>query len=844
MEENEPTAVSGIEISPFALLRQAALPYSLLSSLAPPKLSRLIYEILQARDEAARLRPLLEDALHAVIPAIEDRALRGAAIRLRRDIHNDRPASIALPLALQIRACLGEAEQATLDLWLHAQASAKKAEGEAEASFSEQVQGHLRPRLRGALVREDFGRALALASPDLQLALAREQDRPPISVHATKVEKSLLSYLCRATVKTSPFSTFMHVIPIAVTLSESAAVPGLEGLTRHRKVRLNRGIFNRLYRHIVARHGNPEKLFLGLNTTAKDAGEGRVEALVNVDMTLLGRPWRQTRVAYFRFHAAVLECLFRQPGQLTWEQWRKRLMDAGLSGPQAHSFILKCLERDLLWPPPWTDCFDLQPEHSLLQALTSDRFTVPPATLHVVNALHQSALRFADADGPQRAQNILQIRHLEKQALHELGVEKADEFANVILEDSWLCGATGALGGKLPERLAELGTFLSTQLAFTPEYVRLRSAFLHRYGVGGRCNDLIGFLMKVGDKLVDIPELGARPRLDPPLLARPGLRIGVTAQVQIAAASAESAAAGDALIVVNRVHERIGWLAARFAATKHPDHNLLRERLRTWIRQSVAPREPVDFVVNGQCNDLQNHPRLTSRVLAWPGEPLRISPTEALRAEELVMRHDPDSDLLELFDGAGVPVALLYLGTVLPTPSWGMSYALAVLCQPLQVLRPALSPAVLGESAADVVFEPRRTEGHLVLTRATWWVRARRLREVWLASTGVRRLLDVAAECRVHGIPETFFAKRKVDTNFTKLIPYNAIDGTLKPLWVDTRNPFCLDLLERVTREGEWVALSESLPAGDNLWSTVEGERYVSELHVEMMISAQAPVNA
>ena len=65
----------------------------------------------------------------------------------------------------------------------------------------------------------------------------------------------------------------------------------------------------------------------------------------------------------------------------------------------------------------------------------------------------------------------------------------------------------------------------------------------------------------------------------------------------------------------------------------------------------------------------------------------------------------------------------------------------------------------------------------------------------------------------------------------------SALDAR-KPLWIDTRNPFCLDLFERIARDVEWVVITEPLPDIDDSWILIQGERHVSEFQIEMMVSA------
>jgi hypothetical protein len=91
-------------------------------------------------------------------------------------------------------------------------------------------------------------------------------------------------------------------------------------------------------------------------------------------------------------------------------------------------------------------------------------------------------------------------------------------------------------------------------------------------------------------------------------------------------------------------------------------------------------------------------------------------------------------------------------------------------------------------------------------------------------------MATVAAACRRLGIPPLFFA-RGVQP------PEKAVNGDYyKPLWVDIRNPFCLDLLANTASHVEWVVLEEMLPSPEEIWSPFSAAAHVSELLVEMIL--------
>jgi hypothetical protein len=567
---------------------------------------------------------------------------------------------------------------------------------------------------------------------------------------------------------------------------------------------------------------------LQVNTTIRELGGGRIEALVGRYIVLLGRPWRQERVARFQFHPSLTAVLREPPQELSRAELLRRLAGAGLDEERAQACLERLLERGLLWPVAVVDGLDPNPDWG--------RLAGSGTVVEAAAGMHAAVRALAEAGWRERGALGRRIRGMEGEALASVGSAGDERHRNAVLEDSCLCGGGEAIGGALPGLVAEVGAFLRTEVSLRPEFVRLRDAFVQAYGEGGSCSDVVGFLMRAGGRLVppSEPGLAASPSGPVELIAaEEGARIGLTAFLQVVPGDEASPVGGDASLVVNRVYEGVGWLSARFAAGRHPDQEALRTRLRGWLGQALAPREPVDLMVGGECNDLQAHPRLTRRVFAWPGEPFLASRTRLLRAADVVLRHDPASGSLDVLDADGRAVALVYLGSVLPSPSWGIPYALTVLAQPYLIRRPGA--ALRDGSPGNVRHQPRYTVGRLILTRAAWWVRASWMRETWFARSGARRLLDVARECDAQGIPPSFFAR-----GHRPLRP-GELDGGLdarKPMWVDVRNPFCLDLLERTAAAAEWVVLTEALPGPEHPWATMHGEGHVSEIQVEMVLSA------
>ena len=55
-----------------------------------------------------------------------------------------------------------------------------------------------------------------------------------------------------------------------------------------------------------------------------------------------------------------------------------------------------------------------------------------------------------------------------------------------------------------------------------------------------------------------------------------------------------------------------------------------------------------------------------------------------------------------------------------------------------------------------------------------------------------------------------------------------------KPVWVDLRNPICLDMLESIARDADWITFTEMLPAHDEMFVSRDGYAHASEIMIEM----------
>ncbi|MEP7185016.1 MAG: hypothetical protein ABI767_04195 [Rhodanobacter sp.] len=835
--QSEPHIIGRGDMARFCLLRMAALPYAMLDALRLPQTERRVQQILAAEDDMEFLRPSLEDALYVLVPSLEatDARLRRAVLKLRRDVHNDRPTTVEEADIDAVAVLLDPPTAAQLRQWKQIQRDLAQAKMALEPGMRAEVQERLRPNLRAPLKVPSFRRALAFASAGVARGAAREK-KLPTSPHPSNLERSLLGYLGRAAAKTSPFSSFMAMSVVDVQPDADLPVPRARDAHYISRTRLNRGIFSRLQNASVAIAAHSGDIELKLNPTLMQSVAGRVQALCNTETVLLGRPWLEQRLAWFRLDPRIVQVLLAAPETDKHAEWCRRLTLVGLTMAQADDVVGKLTERGVLLPPPLIDAFDETPERTLARSWAA---SASPLLRQMAPSLEQMAglaHGVAQIEGDARVQAFEGIRESETSLLGTLQEGTIEPLQNMVLEDCWLSGLEGGIGVGLAEPLQDLQKFLATQVIVSPFHDRLRGHFLSKFGAGGECRDAVGFLTEVADKLVDLPELGARPADAPVTSAPEGTTVSVTAQVQIASGPALA----RPMVVVNRVFDGAGWLAARFAVGDQGDQGVLRDRLRQWLRHVTYPREPVDVVLSGRCNDLQAHPLLTDRVLQWPGEPVLAGAARTIDAQTVRLVHNATTGLLELFDRDGVPIQLTYLGSTFPSPIWGVRYALSVLAQPFVLRRPDFRPPE-SRSTDVIAFEGRHTKGNLVLRRATWWLSKSYLKRHWFASIGAQQLLQIKRDCERHGIPDVVFAQRYIAPDSRGLLPVNLLSASRKPLWVDLRNPFWLNMLERMAEEGEWIFLTEPFPAADGLWLDIDGERHVSEMQLEMIVRADPP---
>jgi hypothetical protein len=592
-----------------------------------------------------------------------------------------------------------------------------------------------------------------------------------------RTERSIFSYAMRAATKTSPFSVFMHQAVLVLEPGSDMALPRLHRSERTSRSYLNSGITTELNRRRAKAYVvNPF-----LRWVEKDLAEIAGTRYIVVS----GRLWRSETPARVRLHPRVAEVLRAIEGEFCWHELPARLVEAGLTSGRAVSLASKLLEKGAFIPAR------------------------PNEAREGLAQMREMAAQVAGLGAESRIRVIQQIRQLASPG-----------GLNMVLEDSGFHRAYGPVGGEFTELLSEMGYVLADAVSMRSHYAKLRGLFLRCFGRDEVCTDVAGFLNHASEQLKFGP-LAQASGPDPD--SERGGRAGATVFFQLATSENES------LAVINQVHTGCGWLSARYASGEDKPSLAVRRSIAEWLQRIKAPAEPVDFSVCADCNPLQTHPLVTARSLIWPGEPEMPG---GFPVSETTLKYNPGTGLLELFDRNGSQVAPVYLGGTLPSVLWGGRYWMTVLAEPFGVKFSAGSVAIpRGESEFE--HRGRCQRGRIVLNRESWWVKSERLNRTWFHNVGVRRIADVARDSAALGLPRVFFAR-------SAMLPkeMTATDAH-KPLWVDTMNPLCLDLLEFVARRADWVVFTEVLPALDAGFSPFEGAAHVSEFMVEMVIGKE-----
>lgn len=185
------------------IVRVAAWPIESLLEIASPRLASRVDAWLETLDGLQRAADALCDELFTCVPAIPDRAARGAVLALRRALHRSLEPAPADTLALVLHRC-NLSRQVLRHLAQHnaARKSAVRQRERLRQTYGRAIAKETQ-LLRREASRPDFRRALVLASPSTSSAWERVRGDATVPLPA-KLLETLSLYLARAVGRATP----------------------------------------------------------------------------------------------------------------------------------------------------------------------------------------------------------------------------------------------------------------------------------------------------------------------------------------------------------------------------------------------------------------------------------------------------------------------------------------------------------------------------------------------------------------------------------------------------------------------------------------------------------------
>ncbi|MFD1320675.1 lantibiotic dehydratase [Micromonospora sonneratiae] len=899
------------------MLRTAGLPIEVADALAFDDTSAWTRRVLDLEGRLRRTGQELADALQdAVARNLDDGQLRQRLIRLRRDVYNLRAPRQADPAAWPVDQ-LGVDTHERLCDWLTTFATyrAELADG---AQILDRDLTDRRTILRQLADDPDLRGGILLSSPSLDQYLSTYlRDTGTPSKRARRVERSLLEYAFRTACKTSPFSR-LTTVNVGTFRDDgtdvllAADIRDADGPTPKRAgSRLNLATIGRLSAIVLADETLRPDLPVTL-TTGWRIQHGRLRYL------------RRRRISNEDGDAAITmesihESLFVLPtGQLladilaVFEGGQvlrlatvvERLTSERRPAAEVAQYLHHLLRVGLLVVPNLQ--LDIHADDPVAHYQASLREIGTGWADRLADRVHtvnQLASAYPDEDIAGRRQTLAGIRAELTAAHTDLSRPEIPAPRTLVYEDAALVTrhpVTADRGRWEREVLPGLRALARLMPVFDinlPRRLVTKGFFRARYGVGGRCDDLLTFAhefqqdffehysgrsmrrrafdeqnryvrqenwfrldeitalddarMEVAQRINDayhaLPTDATELVLDDAFMTEVAAmvpdRLGELDPRSFFLQIAEGAA--GTRVVVNRIYSGMTLLFSRFAYLFQDED--LTGRLRAELAQ-LQPAGAVLAELKGgyDATNLNLHPAVTPYELVCPGEISFRPEAEQIHMDDLVITHDAGADRLVLrsrrLDAEVIPV---YLGFLLPmalpeVQQVLLNFAYVGMAQP--DLWAGTTVPLPGRGIATY---PRIRHRDLVLQRRMWKLHPDYLPPARTPDQSEADwVLSWARWRRDNDLPRRVFATaeggRRSDGD--------AVDGAggggagdpagrpeHKPLYVDFDSPFSLYLLDALARRaGSRLVLNEMLPDRDEQVLRGGAGSYVTELTVEL----------
>ncbi|MBN3932626.1 lantibiotic dehydratase [Streptomyces verrucosisporus] len=885
----------GEGFSPYLLFRRGTLAPASLDGLVP----RHTWELLDRADRCAQareeLRGRLEDTLYAAVPGMPA-AERRDLLRLRRTIHNDRP-----PVALPSLAGLPSECRELLESWLRKRAEGDRLLDEAAAALPGELNAG-RTALAALMAHEDFQRGVQLSDEATWRALRGYAADPHATgrkpSRRRRLENTLTSFAYRVVFKPSPFGSFTEIGARPWDRPGAGGPVGGSAARRPSQVRLSVGLLSWMSYELRRLAGSEDLMRIRLNNSLVSRGD-RVLCVRRPPDGANASEFGAAQVVSAR-NTELVRLLRRllSGGDLTERALRDHLTAAGLAPDTAARTVDKLVEAGLchrgLGLP------DQQPRPAQAVAARLRALPGPQASecAEIFARLQAIEDTLAGADADERAGLLADVRGQVARFVELCGTPAPapEAMRSVVFEDvgtqepphddptALVDGEWASL--ELFQRIVPVLDDASIEKAGLYTYfarlyggdegpvpaIEFYRAFAEltpndaaavATGQGdAHCDRLRELRTELLDELRAAAGRDGEVWLDAARLRAFADRLPASLPPWRSAAYRVQIAteASERLAVVNGVTTGQGVFFSRFCellATAGPEGWSLADALRRWITWN-APRQTDLTAVLGLNFNL--HPRLSPHELVYPGSIARPgSPSEPLTLADLFVRADHRRRRLQLVSARdGGPVDLVPLNFLYPAAAPGL-YRFLCSFAPTRTYRGGLWEQLARADARSgravppgPQRRPRVRLGGLVLDRASWSFPAQDIPEP--AGGGewdTEMLARFDRWRRAHGVPRHCFF-RLVSApppgdgsgdvlEETRRWALQARSARLhKPHYLDSRNPFLLQVLSRQLAEAAdgTVIFHECLPSPADT-SAAHPPRSAEEFFVEYTLSSR-----
>ncbi|MEV1329442.1 lantibiotic dehydratase [Micromonospora costi] len=889
------------------MLRTAGLPIEVADRLAFPRSAEWARRVLDLEERLRTGGRDLADALEtAVARNLTDDRLRQRLIRLRRDVFNLRPPRPADPARWPVEA-LGARTHADLVRWLETLSAYHRELAAGPAVLADELTRR-REALRGLADDPDLRGGILLASPSLDRYLPGYLAGPdPLGKRARRVERSLLEYAYRTATKTSPFSRLTTVNLGTFTDTGTDSLLHVEPAAKRARARLNLAALGRLSAIVLAdetlradlpvtvtsgwRISHGRLRYLRRRRSSSEDGDAAI-TLESIHESLFVLP---TGRVLHDILAALDNGRVRRLADLVTE-----LSNDARPADEVAQYLHHLLRVGLLVVPHLhLDIHAEDPVEGYRTALGRIGRDWADRLAARVDTANRLAGGYAGLGVDDRRRALDAIRDELVAAHAELGRPDVPAPRTLLYEDAALdCRAPVLADRTRWERdvLPDLRAVAAIMPVFDinlPRRLATRGFFRARYGVGGRCDDLLTFAHEFQQDFFEhyTGRMMRRRAFDADnryvrqenwfgqeeIIALDDARIEVARRINEAYRRLPTGAeelvldesfltdvaamvprtlgtldprsfflqvadqGGRHRVVVNRIYSGMTLLFSRFAYLFGDDD------LAGTLRAELARLQPAGAVLaelkgGYDATNLNLHPTVTPYELVCPGEISFRPPAEQIDMDDLSVEHDPLTDRLLLrsrrLDAEVIPV---YLGFLLPMALPEVQQVLLTFAH-LGMAQPDLwAGTEVPLPGRGIAGYPRIVHRDVVLQRRMWKLHPDHLPARPAGQSDADRFLAWQRWRRENGLPRRVFATPEgtrlapADREETGGGPQPGARPDHKPLYVDFDSHFSLQLLDATARAaGSRLVLTEMLPGRDEQVVRSGSGTYVTELTVEL----------